>query len=75
MGADRSSVQGDRRCDHPCGLEAAWLRRVIHAGVEAELVPVARSRARELLAGGMEVDAVVEATGLAIAEVEGLQSK
>ena len=52
---------------------AAWLRRVIHAAVEAELLPRARVRAREMLAAGMSADEVAAATGLLIVEVEGLQ--
>jgi len=46
---------------------------VIHVGVEAELLPRARERARELLAGGMSVAEVAAATGIEIAEVEGLE--
>ena len=54
---------------------AAWLRRVIHAAVEAELLPRARVRAREMLAGGISVAEVAVATGLLIVEVEGLERK
>ena len=52
---------------------AAWLRRVFHEAVEAELLPIARERAREMLAAGMGVAEVAVATGIEIAEVEALQ--